>query len=235
MIAVYFVPMVLFHVHPFRQAKNAVIEKSMRMILNCKIKFILSFLLLSWMGANAQPHPILDDFISYLDNDKVLLKWTISSGSTCNGIKIYRSADVVSFTEIGSIAGVCGSSSSPVPYDFTDEAPIPNKINYYRLELGTQGFSDFISIEFIKLSSGNYLVRPNPVVDEAEILFQNESYLPMKFTLRDVSGNEVMTKENITDDFILFRREGLNDGLYIFTIEYKGYVKVKGKIILSSR
>ncbi|HLG40812.1 MAG TPA: T9SS type A sorting domain-containing protein [Chitinophagaceae bacterium] len=180
----------------------------------------------------AQPHPILDNFTAYLDNDKIILKWTIISGSTCNGIRIYRSGDTTSFSEIGSIAGICGSSSTSTPYEFSDEAPIPNQINYYRLELGTQGYSTFISIEFIKLASGNYLIRPNPVVDVATIYFQNDSHLPMKFTLTNASGNILQTKENITEDYIIFRREDLISGLYIFTIEYNGDVKIKGKIIL---
>jgi hypothetical protein len=222
--------MVQFLVLLFRKVKDAV--NSLTMPLSKQINILVTLFLLKGVFAIAQPHPILDNFTAYLDNDKIILKWTIISGSTCNGIRIYRAGDSISFNEIGSIAGICGNSSTPTPYEFSDEAPISNQVNYYRLELGTQGYSTFISIEFIKLASGNYLIRPNPVVDVATVYFQNDSHLPMKFTLTNASGNTLMTQENIIENYFVFSREELLSGLYIFTIEYKGDVKVKGKIIL---
>ena len=202
------------------------------MLLPCKIRFLLAFFFLQSLLASAQPHPILDHFTAYIDNDKIILKWAIISGSTCDGIRIYRSGDSTSFCEIGSIAVICGSSSAPVPYEFSDEAPLPNKLNYYRLELGTQGYSAIISIEFIKFTSEHYLIRPNPVVDEATLFFQNDSQLPMKFTLFSNSGSTLQVRENIIENYMIFRRESLIGGLYIFTIEYKGDVRVQGKIIV---
>ena len=81
---------------------------------------------------------ILDDFALDLNQGKVLLAWTIKSGSVCNGIQIYRSStgDSVNFDLIEDIQGVCGDLSSPVAYTFTDEDPMPNQVNYYKLLLG---------------------------------------------------------------------------------------------------
>lgn len=182
--------------------------------------------------AAAQPHPILDDFTAFRDGNTVLLKWTITSGSTCNGIRIYRAEDTINYIQVGDIAGVCGSSTSPVPYSFTDLSPIPNKINYYRLELGTQGFSKFVAIEFIVLGNEGYLIRPQPVTDNAVIYFDNPANDSYSFKLYDEKGVLVKTIENITTDTILFNRVGLNSGTYLFTIQTGDKIIVKGKIIV---
>lgn len=182
--------------------------------------------------AAAQPHPILDDFTAFRDGNTVLLKWTITSGSTCNGIRIYRAEDTINYIQVGDIAGVCGSSTSPVPYSFTDLSPIPNRINYYRLELGTQGFSKYVSIDFIVLGESGYLIRPQPITDNAVIYFDNPSNDSHSFKLYDEKGELVRTIENITSNTIPFNRAGLSSGTYIFTIESGEKIKVKGKIVV---
>ena len=105
-----------------------------------KFKIIKLFLCLLLQAATAnvfaQHNSILDNFTVFENNENVYLNWTIISGSTCNGIQIYRSTDNLSFTQIGSIARICGSSSQPRNYAFTDNNPEKNKFNCYRLELG---------------------------------------------------------------------------------------------------
>lgn len=198
-----------------------------------KRKIIISFLLLWCLKSNAQFHPILDGFSVFLDKDKAILKWVIKGGSTCNGINIYRSDDTLSsFVQIGSIAGICGSSASATPYEFTDISPIPNKINYYRLELGTQGFSGFTSVEFISISNNGFMIRPQPVIDFATIYFHNPSQLTYTFSVMDVNGKVVQIIENIDGESFLFSKGNLPGGIYIFALENKGYIKVSGKIII---
>src|ERR1041385_7420535 len=124
----------------------------------------------------AQVDTLLSDFHLFTTHENIILSWTIKSGSTCNGIGIQRSGNDTAFTEIGHIAGDCGNLTEPVPFTFTDESPLENRINYYRLQLGTYGYTKSISTEFIKLSEGKYLIRPNPVRDNAIINFQNSTH-----------------------------------------------------------
>lgn len=196
--------------------------------------WFIGFIFIGALGlsARAQPHPILDDFIALRDGNTVLLKWTISSGSTCNGIRIYRAEDTINYIQVGDIAGVCGSSTSPVPYSFTDLSPIPNKINYYRLELGTQGFSKFVFIEFIVLGNEGYLIRPQPVTDNAVIYFVNPNNAPYTFKVYNEMGQLVQKVENTKADSFSFNRAGLSSGTYSFTIENEDKIKAKGKIIV---
>ncbi|MBA2421837.1 MAG: hypothetical protein H0V61_01240 [Chitinophagales bacterium] len=46
----------------------------------------------------AQHNLILGNFSLFQSNGKVYLNWYIVSGSSCNGIQIYRSTDSVMFT-----------------------------------------------------------------------------------------------------------------------------------------
>ena len=116
----------------------------------------------------AKHNSIFDNFTVFENNEKVYLNWTIISGSTCNGIQIYRSTDSISYFKIGSIAGICGSSSTATNCNFTDNNPEKNKFNCYRLELGGNGTSEILSVEIIDIESG-YQIRPSPVIDKAKI------------------------------------------------------------------
>src|SRR5687768_12462136 len=91
-------------------------------------------LLMSITFRQAQGSPILGKFSLSESNGQVALDWQIVAGSTCNGIQIYRSTDAVQYSQIGNIAGICGSITEAVNYFFTDTTPVKNAINYYYLE-----------------------------------------------------------------------------------------------------
>ena len=52
------------------------------------------------------------------------------------------------------------------------------------------------------------------------------------FTLSDLSGKQMMTMKDITDDRIMLSMGGLRNGVYIFTIAYDGEIKTRGKVVL---
>src|SRR5437870_3891883 len=101
---------------------------------------LTTFILAHTMEGKAQT--LLPVFEAIQVENRVQLNFTISAGNTCNGIQIFRSPDAVNFIEIGDIQGVCGSSDRSESYFFIDQAPLKNKTNYYRLQLGTLGSSE---------------------------------------------------------------------------------------------
>ena len=119
-----------------------------------------------------------EDVIEYLHasefNGKVLIAWAITQGNTCNGVIVLHSTDSVNFNQIGSIEGICGSTAESIEYDFTHITPEKNAINYYRLSLGGIGFSWIVSAEVIDMGANTSLVRPNPISENSELLFDNE-------------------------------------------------------------
>lgn len=182
--------------------------------------------------AQHNPNPILDNFILVENNGRVYLNWTIVSGSTCSGIQIFRSVDSISYSQIGSIAGICGSSSSAKNYNFTDENPQINKINFYRLELGGNGTSQVLSVEIIDISAGGYQIRPNPVVGNSKIYFNNNTRLEHQLLIYNLNGTQVFSSITMKDFFEL-NSAAFSSGIYIFTIASQGNLpKVLGKIMI---
>ncbi len=200
-----------------------------------KVGLALIMLIITWFNMNtimAQESAILDDFNVFENDGKIYLKWTISSGSTCDGTKIFRSVDQVHFDQIGEILGVCGSVSFPVGYEFVDEKPVKNQRNYYRLELGRSGFSDIASIETFDLDERGYQVRPNPANTETTIYFGNDRQEKYLLGLYRLDGVLVHTSYT-TDSFIKIYTANLSAGLYIFAISKDGNTPlVKGKVII---
>lgn len=201
-----------------------------------KTKGLIIFIFLSVANPHlfAQQADVLDRFTTIQTEETILFNWVIASGSTCNGIRILRSEDSLSFNQIGEILGICGSRSSPIPYSFTDASPIANKTNYYKLQLGDQrNYSNVLAVKFIKLNGGGYTIKPDPVSDEVTIHFQNTSQQTLTFRLIDAQGKQVFTIIGIEDDFISFNRAGIKSGTYMFFLQYNGEVRTRGKIIFN--
>lgn len=137
------------------------------------------------------PHPILRTFNATLVGDDVRLNWIITGGETCSGIVIQRSLDGLFFETIGKIDGICGSPDVDVPYVFVDPAPAENQQNTYRLELGTQGYSDVRSVEFVPLNNQGFNVRYDIVSRTATIFFQNDLNDRVDFALYSINGAKV--------------------------------------------
>lgn len=137
------------------------------------------------------PHPILRFFTATVTGDEVRLNWVITGGQTCSGTVIQRSVDGQFFETIGEIDGICGSPDVDVPYVFIDDDPAENQQNTYRLEMGTQGYSDVRSVEFVPLNNQGFNVRYDMVSREARIFLQNDLNDRIEFTLFSITGAKV--------------------------------------------
>lgn len=175
------------------------------------MKIILYNLVFVFFGLVSSVSAQNEDVISGLDanelNGKVLLTWSIKQGNTCNGINILRSTDSINFIFVGSINGVCGSSSAELPYEFTDLNPVKNKRNYYRLSLGGIGFSWIVSAEVIDVNSNNYMLRPNPIGDSSELHFKNDGSNTVEFIVYNEMGSKVKSLTTINKKIILSQQD----------------------------
>lgn len=175
----------------------------------------------------------LSSFKILTDDKKVYLDWVLASGSTCNGMKIFRSLDTINFVEIGDIAGVCGSSSAPVSYDFTDEAPLINQTMYYKIRLGFSQFSETKTI-YLKSNLGmNTLVKPNPTKGEVEVEFTNNTNSSFNFKLFSSNGTLVYSQEDIKGNSIKLNVSTFAVGQYSFLLINTDGDKYDGKIVLT--
>lgn len=174
---------------------------------------------------------ITGDFRLTESDGKILLHWVIREGNTCDGVRVYRSADGSFFQEIGRIEGICGSPFSAVAYDFTDSLPLLNQLAYYRLELGNLGFSAILSIFLPELSKQNYRVVPNPATDAATIYFENPMQQDRQLTLFSLSGEQIYQSQTNGSDFKLLLHR-LQPGIYLFKISDEFQKNpIKGKLL----
>lgn len=195
---------------------------------------IAGVMLLSGMPTKGQ-HLILDNFSAFQHDEEVYLSWIIGRGNTCNGITIERSTDNLSFVEVGNIAGVCGSPDFAQSYSWTDEHPVKNKVNYYRLELGLQGYSDVRSVEYIYVGADGFQLRPNPVVDHSLLLFNNRQGHLHRLEIYSVGGGLIEQKESNSNEFNISAAE-MQAGVYLLQLTNTQTGKVSsGKVIVAGR
>ncbi len=203
------------------------------MIRNLVVKLCIlyHFSLLFISNAHGQDVTILNNFNGFEADGNVTLNWVIKSGSTCNGITIFRSIDGVNFEIIGDIQGVCGNLSQPEPYSFVDVSPIKNAINCYKLELGNYGFSETVKIEIIDIGSSGYQIRPHPIKSSGKIFFTNKQMSTHQITIYNAAGKIVFVSTT-EQDFFVVNSADFSSGLYLFDISnLSGNARITGRVV----
>ena len=139
----------------------------------------------------------------------------------------------MNFYEIGKIEGICGNISAEQFYNFIDENPVKNKINFYKLELGNSGSSEIISIEIIGIEKNGFQLRPNPIVNNAKIYFDNGGHEQNILSVFKTDGAFIF-ELNTRESFFDISGQNLSSGLYLFYISaINNTIKVKGKFSVS--
>lgn len=193
----------------------------------CLIGLIVNGLLFS------QDAPQVSKFTVESINGKAYLNWTIDAGGTCNGIRILRSTDSLIFQEVGLLEGVCGSLSFPTNYTYTDESPLVNKMNYYKLDLGGNGFSQIVGIEVIIIGEEDYVLFSNPLSDYSVLHFKNETNQVVELSVYDGNGSLCLIKKTDESKFILELSEFPAKGIYRFKLSNSNQNLVfTGKIVV---
>ena len=82
------------------------------------------YILLSNVSFSQNGNLSLDNLNIFEFDGQVYADITISSGITCNGIKLLRSIDSAYYEEIAFIDGVCGYSLAPSNYRLIDPHPV---------------------------------------------------------------------------------------------------------------
>lgn len=205
--------------------KQFIFKSRMKPIL----RFLFSVIVALFLSISGwAQHPLLNNFIGFQQDKTIQLSWTFSSGSQCNGTHIFRSDDGAIFEKIGDIPGICGASETPVTYSFTDSMPFPNKVNYYRLELGNQGFSTTLGIEYFVPGKNGYSVITSQ--SDIEVLVDRPPARKGVAQITDIRGNRVDEFEFSTRRISLIQKEA-GPGTYIFRLIYENGAVLSGKFI----
>jgi hypothetical protein len=184
-------------------------------------KFFLVFLLFPMLPLFGQQSPYLDHIQLTEQSGKVFLQWVMTTGAICEGIDVYRSADAQLFERVGRIPGICGSPDFAVGFDFVDESPLLNQVNFYRLEMGNLGVSPVVSILVMDYSLQQYQLIPHPLKHEGKLYFKHRPGEYNTLIIYDMQGKKVQEMEGNTGVFTL-TTELLKASTYIFRIIPKG-------------
>jgi hypothetical protein len=176
------------------------------------MKVIVIFIL-GFIQSAASQNIVLKNFSAQQINLSVKLDFILEQGSTCNGITIQRAGNNFLFYDIGEIQGICGNPGYDVPYTFTDNAPISNRTNYYRLIFSGNTYSDTINIHYFDYGKSGIVILPNPVSDYADIYFKGASGKKYFYSVYTFYGAEVEQKE-FKGTHISFSRKNLEQGTY---------------------
>jgi len=192
---------------------------------------LLTFLLCALI-TKAQNPPMLVAFEVNRFQNSIIVNWEIESGNLCSGLQVEHSSDSINFTSIYDYPGVCGSSTANERYTFTHANPITNSKNYYRINLGTNGISEILSITFVKVEEDGYALFPMPVESNSKIYFSNDNNETVDFFVFNSAGAEVIKQEGLKTNEIGLGKLTLPLGIYHFNILI-GKHKIEGKFIVA--
>lgn len=195
----------------------------------------IAFVLALWCNTSLaqNSHPILRDFFGRQEGNTIVLTWIIKGGNTCQGTRIQRFENDSAFVQIGEYDGICGDASSDEKYEFTDNAPLPNQTNFYRLELGHQGYTNVIQADFYTYTEGGYIILGNPLVEVTTIVFDNPKGEEYELSLYDINGRIVLQKPTEKTKVKIYN-EGFMNGLYTFVISNEEQAILKGKLLVTT-
>jgi hypothetical protein len=112
----------------------------------------------------------IQNFNVFAVDKAVGIKFTISTGSPCNGYTIWHSLDSMNYSPLYSYGGICGSSSAPQDFSYTHNSPSPNAVNYYKVELTNIETSPVRRVYVGENSVITMLLFPNPIVYYSDVL-----------------------------------------------------------------
>jgi len=192
-----------------------------------RIKFVFLFWISCGFGF-LQSQSILNYFNAQVINGQVILIWEILTGNTCDGIEIQHSTDSILFSKIGEIAGVCGSKTENISYEFKHLFPQKNRKNYYRLQLGGFTFSELETVEVLDFKNG-YLLRPNPVHDKLQLKFDRDLG-SFQIRIIDLEGHAIVHTQGMGSGIYLDASDW-SPGVYVFTLQSKDLTGIQVRCV----
>ncbi|MEX1190047.1 MAG: T9SS type A sorting domain-containing protein [Bacteroidia bacterium] len=162
--------------------------------------------------------------------ETMLISWTMKAGSTCADLVLEHADESFHFSEIYYYPGICGNVDYEESYSYEQESRI-SRINYYRVKLGFEGYSDTIMTSAPLLGSSGIKIAPQPASSLVKFYFNNP--LADKFTLRivDLKGKEVFVKDGIDSNQIEIELNEFKNGIY-FTSLSSPYKKYHSRLII---
>jgi len=164
----------------------------------------------------------LIDFTARLREDMVQLDWQTATEINNDYFSIERSTDGRIFEEIDQVDGADNSQLMQA-YQFIDKNPPASKNVYYRLrQVDHGGAYEYSAIKSVQMEIGSHSIniQPNPMTDQASILFGAELREEVSLSVYNTNGHllkEMVIPRNSTT-FPLPVSE-LPEGYYLLNLQ----------------
>jgi hypothetical protein len=171
----------------------------------------------------------LTSFSANVVDRSVVLNWTTATEINNQGFEIEKSADGISFNNIGFVPGF-GTTTEPKSYSYTDQS-VDNGTNYYRLkQIDFDGSFTYSSTAEVEMSlpimfslEQNY---PNPFNPSTSIQFSLPVDAQVKINVYNLVGENVA--EIVSGNFaagthkVNFDAASMTSGIYFYQIDATG-------------
>ncbi len=191
---------------------------------------LLFLFLLQQLQVSAQADTVFANFSGQQAGDEVVIYFTVRGGIQCTDVRLERSTDQQNFQVIYELPGVCGNPTKDESYILTDNSPIANTSNYYRLEMGSLGiYSAIIDVDFFKFTSGEIIIQPNPCT-QCSIYFPNHRRENCSISLYDYHGKQILQSTSSDETYQLSTIT--SSGIYLIEIRYPDGGVRRGRVVI---
>jgi hypothetical protein len=180
--------------------------------------FFYIFILCS-LVSNAQR---ISNYKVVLAGSGVLVKFTITKGTSCSGYIIKHSKDSVNFTDVFNYPGVCGDTARDESISYLHGTPQFNSNNYYKIELVPVENSVAKKIFVPEILNTSISVYPSPVqtvTDHLTVRIYNTNNTKLSGFIYDQNGKPLKVLDlTTTFDLTTIGVAELNNGMYFLRL-----------------
>jgi hypothetical protein len=174
------------------------------------------------LHAQDEEHPFIRTFTLLVVDDRILVSWTMTGGSTCDGSEVLRSTNGVDFTPVHSIEGICGDEFSDVPFSWWDNTPPEFSTIHYRIKFGFLGSSSIKTVEFAQLTTSQQRFFPSPMREEATLVLNIPASASVDLVIFDAAGRLVWEQQGLVGRTHRITLPGVPAGLYTYLARTDG-------------
>jgi hypothetical protein len=173
----------------------------------------------------------LISFTASVENEEVVLNWSIGEETNNNYFTIQRSKDAVSWESIFQVAG-SGTTNNTKSYIAYDQTPYSG-ISYYRLiQTDLDGKQTYSPIRSVTTGQSVTLnVYPNPAI--SNITIESGSSEKINAVIFNENGQRVIVPFSNSGNKIILYASGLTRGIYFIQIS-QGNLKVVRRVIIQN-
>ncbi len=186
-----------------------------------KFVYLFLFLILSF-SLLGQSSRIQSFQLERTEQLEVIVKWTMSPGSTCQALEVQRQFPNGEFSTVYTYPSVCGNATEAISYTWIDEQVNSYSKHHYRLKLDEAEFSKVLQVDLLsQLKEKKIAAYPNPSNGEFRVAIRNVGQLNFSVYVFSQSGKLEYEKIGHKGFEADVKLSPLNSGMRYLKVEFE--------------